>query len=101
MTRNLGCQTEAVSVRVVGKTALILACIAFVAALIPTGMFVAMGLAGFAATMGLLTFRQRDAAAWARLAGAGALTIAIIALLLATGRFALTWWALGRLADIL
>ncbi len=85
----------------VGKIALVLAFVAFVAALIPTGMYVSMGLAGFAATMGLLTFRQKDAAAWSRLAGAGALTVALVALLLATGRFALTWWALGRLGDLL
>jgi hypothetical protein len=84
-----------------GRLALLLALAAFVAALVPSGMFLGMGLAGFAATAGLLAYRRRDARAWSRLAGAFALTVALVALLLATGRFALTWWAVGRLTDML
>lgn len=84
-----------------GRLALALGFAAFVVALIPSGMFLGMGLAGFAATTGYLAYRRRDAGAWSRLAGAFGLTVALVALLLATGRFALTWWAVGRLTDML
>jgi hypothetical protein len=74
---------------------------AFVAALVPSGMFVGMGLGGFAATLGALAYRRRDADGWSRLAGAFGLTVALVALLLAAGRFAMTWWAVGRLTEML
>jgi hypothetical protein len=84
-----------------GRLALLLAFAAFAVALVPSGMFLGMGLAGFAATTGLLAYRRRDAAGWSRLAGAFGLTVALAALVLATGRFALTWWAVDRLTDML
>lgn len=78
-----------------------MALVALAASLIPEGMYVAMGLAGFAATMGGLAYRRRDAEAWSRLAGAGGMTVALIALMLSGGRFALTWWAIDRLSGLL
>lgn len=64
-------------------------------------MFFGMGLGGLAATVGVLAYRRRDANAWSRLAGALGLTVALVALVLATGRFAMTWWAVGRLTEML
>ncbi len=84
-----------------GKLALTLGFAAFVAALVPSGMFLGMGLGGVAATAGILAYRRRDASGWSRMAGAFALTVALAALVLATGRFALTWWAVGRLTKML
>jgi len=84
-----------------GRLALILAFVAFVAALVPSGMFLGMGLGAFAATTGVLAYRRRDANGWSRLAGAFGLTVALLALILATGRFAMTWWAVGRLTEML
>lgn len=84
-----------------GRLALLLGLTAFVLALVPSGMFLGMGLAGFAATTGALAYRRRESQPWSRLAGAFGLTLALAALLLATGRFAVTWWAVGRLTDML
>lgn len=84
-----------------GKLALLIATVAFALSLIPEGTYVAMGAAGFAATLGILAYRRKDAPGWSRLAGAGGLTVALIALLLSGGRFALTWWAVGRLSGLL
>ncbi len=84
-----------------GKLALALALVAFVAALVPEGTYLAMGLACFAGTMGILAYRRRDAAGWSRLAGAGGVTVALAAFVLSGGRFALTWWAIGKVASLL
>ncbi len=84
-----------------GRLALILAFAAFVAALVPSGMFLGMGLGGFAAVTGALAYRRQSASGWSRLAGALGLTVALVALILATGRFAMTWWAVGRLTQML
>ena len=84
-----------------GKLALVLAFVAFVAALVPAGTYWAMGAAGFAATMGILAYRRQDAPGWSRLAGAGGAAVALVALVLSTGRFAVTWWALERLSGLL
>ncbi len=84
-----------------GKLALALALIAFALALVPEGTYVAMGLAGFAGTMGVLAYRRRESPGWARLAGAGGLTIAMVALVLSGGRFALTWWAIDKVSALL
>ncbi|MCP4448249.1 MAG: hypothetical protein GY811_23360 [Myxococcales bacterium] len=84
-----------------GKLALALAVCVFALALVPAGTYWAMGGAGFAATLGVLAYRRRDTPGWSRLAGAGALTIALAALVLSGGRFAVTWWAVGRLSNLL
>lgn len=84
-----------------GRLALVLSAVAFACSLVPSGMYLGMGLGGFAATMGALTYRRRDLDGWSRLAGAFAMTVALIALILASGRFALTWWAVGRLTEML
>ena len=98
---NLGKYGLTASVERMGRLALVLGFAAFVAALVPSGMFLGMGLGGFAATMGVVAYRRRTASGWSRLAGAFGLTVALIALVLATGRFAMTWWAVGRLTDML
>ncbi len=84
-----------------GRLALVLAFAAFVAALVPSGMYLGMGLGGFASVAGVLAYRRRDADPWSRLAGAFGFTVAAAALVLATGRFAMTWWAVDRLTDML
>ena len=84
-----------------GKLALLVAFAAFVAALVPSGRYLGMGLGGFATTAGVLAYRRRDASGWSRLAGAFGITLALAALLLATGRFAMTWWAVERLTQML
>ena len=84
-----------------GRFALVLSIAAFVAAMVPSGMYLGMGLGGFSATLGALTYRRRELDGWSRLAGALAMTLALIAFLLAAGRFALTWWAVGRLTQML
>ena len=80
-----------------GRFALLLSLIALCAALIPGGMYLGMGLAGTAGTAGYLAYRRSPAPPWSRLAGAFGLSVALVALLLATGRFAMTWWAVDRL----
>ena len=84
-----------------GRLALVLSIAALVAALVPSGMYLGMGLGGFSVIMGALTYRRRDLHGWSRLAGAFALTVALVALILACGRFAATWWAVGRLTEML
>ncbi len=84
-----------------GRYALILGLTALVAALVPSGMYWGMGLGSFASVAGWLAYRRREDAGWTRLAGAMGMTLAIVALLLSSGRFALTYWAVGRLTEML
>lgn len=83
------------------RLALVLAFAALVAALIPSGMYLGAGLGGVASTAGYLAYRRPGSSPWSRLAGAMGLTVALFAVLLATGRFALTWWAVGKLTRLL
>ena len=84
-----------------GRYALALSLLALACALVPGGMYWGMGLGGFAATCGWLGYRRRDDSGWVRLAGAMGMTVALFAVLLAGGRFVLTFWAVGRLTDML
>lgn len=84
-----------------GKLALALAILAFAASLVPAGTYLAMGTAAFAVTMGILAYRRREASGWSRLAGAGGVTVALAALVLSGGRFALTWWAIDKVSVLL
>lgn len=82
-----------------GRIALALATIALVVSVLPSGVFVGMGLAGMAACTGWLGYRRQAETGWMRLAGAGAMTLAAFALLISTGRFFVAYWAVGRLRD--
>lgn len=85
-----------------GWFALMVALVAAVAAVLPhPGMFIAMGAAVLAAGLGVAGYRSRQAPGAARLAGAGALTLAIIALILACTRYGLTLMALHKLETVL
>lgn len=84
-----------------GKFALALAILAFAASLVPAGTYLAMGAGMFAATLGVLAYRRRDASGWSRLAGAGGITVALAAMVLSGGRFALTWWAIDKVSALL
>lgn len=83
------------------RIALLLSLSALLAAVFPTGMFFGMALAILAATMGFLGYRRVQSSPWSRLAGALSMTVALFALLLVSGRFALTWWAVDRLTAML
>lgn len=60
-----------------------------------------MGLGGFGITMGWLGYRRQVENGWTRLAGAGAITIGIIALGISITRYALTLAVIDRLLDML
>lgn len=82
--------------------ALVIAFAAAVAAVLPNpGMFMGMGLGGFAVAMGWLGYRRREENGWTRLAGAGAITVGMIALLISLGRYGLTLAVINRLLDSL
>jgi hypothetical protein len=86
----------------VSRLALALSLLAFAAAVVDgQTMFVGMGLGAFAVCMGVVAYRQVDRPGWARLQGASAVAVGVVATVLATGRFALTWWAVGRLQSLL
>ena len=85
-----------------GYLGLGIAMIAIVSALMPTpGMFIGMGLAILALGVGWVGYRRGSDPGWARLAGAGAITIAVLALLISGTRYALTLWAIDRLESLL
>lgn len=85
-----------------GYIGLAIAVVAVISALMPTpGMFIGMGLAILAIGIGAVGYRRRPATGWARLAGAGAITVAAIGLLISGGRYAMTLWAIDRLDSIL
>ncbi len=84
-----------------GWFALVIALLAGLAAVLPNpGMFLGMGLGILAIGTGLVGYRRRAAAGSARLAGAGAITVGAVALLLSLGRYALTLAAVSRLEDL-
>lgn len=88
--------------RTLGWPALVLAAAGLVCACLPApGMYLAMGLGIFAAAAGWVGYRRRQDPGPARLAGAGAMTVAAIALLLAITRYGLTLAALNRLEGML
>jgi hypothetical protein len=85
-----------------GKSSLILGLFAVLAAIAPgLGMYLGMGLGGMAFATGLVAYRRRLGSGWTRLAGAAGMTVAVVALVLAGGRYGLTWWAVDRLQDML
>jgi hypothetical protein len=64
-------------------------------------MYLAMGLGLFAAAAGWVGYSRRQDPGPARLAGAGALTVGVIALTLAATRYGLTLAALDRIERML
>ena len=79
-----------------------IALMAIVSALLPMpGMFVGMGLAIFAVGLGTVGYRRRQDTGWARLAGAAAIAMATVALLISGTRYALTLWAIDRIDSLL
>jgi hypothetical protein len=85
-----------------GWLALLLAIAAGVSAVLPyPGMFVGMGGGVLAMGLGVVGYHRRQAPSGARLAGAGAITVGLIALLLCALRYALTLSALSRLEDVM
>lgn len=85
-----------------GWFALVIALMAGVSAVLPyPGMFVGMGASVLAMGLGIVGYRRREARSSARLAGAGAITLAIIAFLMSVTRYALTLAALRRLESML
>jgi len=85
-----------------GWIALVLGTAALVAALLPApGMFVAMALGIAGIGVGWVGYRRRGEAGAPRLAGAGAIAVAGIALGLAILRYALTLAAVDRIERLL
>ncbi|WP_428264040.1 hypothetical protein [Haliangium sp.] len=85
-----------------GWLALICAVAAVVVANLPGPLlFVGMGLGIAAVGVGVVAYSRRDAAGWSRLAGAGAICLGLIALLLAGARYGLILTAVERLQQIL
>ena len=84
-----------------GRFAVILGLVAFATALLSSGMYWGMGLGGFAATCGYLAYSRPETPSWSRITGAFGMTVGLVALTIAVGRFGTTWWAVGRLTDML
>lgn len=84
-----------------GRFALLLSLVAFVAAVLPGGIYLGMGSGGFAAVCGLLVYRSPERDSWKRLQGALATTVGIAALVIAMARFVLTFWAVRRMIEML
>lgn len=88
--------------RTLGWPALALAATGLLCACLPApGMYLAMGLGIFAAAAGWVGYQRRQDPGPARLAGAGAMTVAVITLVLAVTRYGLTLAALDRLERML
>lgn len=84
-----------------GWIALAIATTGVVCAVLPSpGLFFAMGLGIFATVAGFLGYRRRHATAPARLAGAGAVTLGLLALILSVTRYGLTLAALRRIENL-
>jgi hypothetical protein len=64
------------------------------------GMFAAVGLGLFAAGLGLAAYRQRSAPPVARLAGASATALGVVALLIGSAKVALSIAAVQALARL-
>ncbi len=85
-----------------GWLALIAACAGAVCLALPwPGMFLAMGFGIGAIGTGLSGWRRRADPGPARLAGAGAITIGAVALLLAGVKYGLTLVAIGKIEGLL
>lgn len=84
-----------------GRFALLLSLVAFVAAVLPGGIYLGMGSGGFAAVCGLLVYKSPEQDSWKRLQGALATTVGIAALVIAMARFVLTFWAVRRMIEML
>jgi hypothetical protein len=84
-----------------GWLALVIAAIGGVCVALPgPGMFVAMGLGLFAIAAGAVGYRRLAAPGPARLAGAAAITVGSIALVLSAARYALTLAAVRKLESL-
>lgn len=84
------------------RLAFLMAPVAFFASISPgLGMYLGMAFGILACVAGFLAYRRHEAAPWSRLAGAFGLTVGLVALLLAGGRFGVTWWAVERLNSLL
>lgn len=85
-----------------GRLALILSVGAVVCALLPgAALFVGMGLGVAAVGMGLVGYRQREHAGGARLAGAAAMALGVVALVLAAARYGLILMVVRHLEGLL
>jgi hypothetical protein len=85
-----------------GWIALATAAIGVVCAVLPNpGMFFAMGLGIVAIVTGFLGYRSRPALGRTRLAGAGGITLGVLALILSFTKYGLTLAALRRIESLL
>jgi len=85
-----------------GWIAFAIAVAGVVCAILPSpGMFLAMGLGIFSVAAGWLGYRRRTAPGRARLAGAGAVTLGLLALILGVTKYGLTLAALRRIESFL
>jgi hypothetical protein len=82
--------------------ALLVACVAVVAAALPTpGLYIAMGAGVAAIGSGWLALQHREAPGLARLGGAAAITVGAIGLVLGALRVVLALVALSRIDRLL
>jgi len=85
-----------------GWIALATAAIGVVCAVLPSpGMFFAMGLGIFAIAAGFLGYRRRGSPGSSRLAGAGGITLGMLALTLSVTKYGLTLAALRHIESLL
>ena len=84
------------------RLALALAIGALIAAALPSpGLYLALGFGLGAIGTGWVGYRQREAPGWARLAGAAAMMIGMVGVLLGTLRVVLALLAIGHLDRML
>src|SRR5450432_195163 len=90
-----------VTFRVVGYLSLVCAALGIVASAIPGfGKYVAIGLGIFAIGTGVVGYRRAGSRAPGRLAGAAAVALGILAIVLGGAKVGLTWIVLHRLASL-
>lgn len=88
--------------RPLGWLALTLAAAGLVCVVVPgPGMYLALGLGIFGGAAGWVGYRRVDDPGPARLAGAGAMTLGCLALVLGSLRYGLTLAAIGKLESLL
>ncbi len=84
-----------------GWFALTLAVLGAICATLPTpGLYFAMGLGIFAIGAGIVGFKRRHDPGLTRMAGAGAITVGLLALVLGVTKYGLTLAALRRLESL-